>query len=83
MRKKSLDIRRRFGDISGQGQSLHYYGVVLYAGSQYRACVEKCREAIRLLERTGDYWQVHIARYQIAASLYRLGDLGRRWKKRN
>jgi two-component system sensor kinase len=28
-----------------------------------------------LLERTGDYWQVHIARYQIAASLYRLGDL--------
>ncbi len=35
----------------------------------------KCREAIRLLERTGDYWQVHIARYQIAASMYRLGDL--------
>jgi two-component system sensor kinase len=74
--QKSLDIRRRFGDWSGQGQSLHYYGVVLYAGSQFEACIEKCREAIRLLERTGDYWQVHIARYQIAASLYRLGDLG-------
>ena len=27
-----------------------------------------------LLERTGDYWEVHIARYQIAASLYYLGD---------
>ncbi|MBI1899713.1 MAG: response regulator, partial [Planctomycetia bacterium] len=29
----------------------------------------------RLLERMGDYWQVHICRYQVAASLYRLGDL--------
>lgn len=73
--QKSLDIRRRFGDWSGQGQSLHYYGVVLYADSKFTQCIEKCREAIRLLERTGDYWQVHIARYQIAASLYRLGDL--------
>jgi two-component system sensor kinase len=46
----------------------------LYASSQFQKCIEKCREAIRLLERMGDYWQVHIARYQIAASLYRLGD---------
>ncbi|HEY4312328.1 MAG TPA: response regulator [Pirellulales bacterium] len=73
--QKSLDIRRRFGDFSGQGQSLHYYGVVAYADSKFTLCIEKCREAIRLLERTGDYWQCHIARYQIAASLYRMGDL--------
>ena len=72
---KSLEIRRTLGDWWGQGQSLHYYGVVLYADSEFTECIEKCREAIRLLERTGDYWQVHIARYQIAASLYRLGDL--------
>jgi len=73
--QKSLDIRREFGDWWGQGQSLHYWGVVLYSNSLYQRCIEKCREGIRLLERTGDYWQVHIARYQIAASLYRLGDL--------
>jgi two-component system sensor kinase len=72
---KSLEIRRHLGDWWGQGQSLHYYGVVLYANSKFTECIEKCREAIRLLERTGDYWQVHIARYQIAASRYRLGDL--------
>ena len=48
---------------------------MLYAGSEYQQSIKKCREAIRLLERTGDFWQVHIARYQIAASLYRLGDL--------
>lgn len=73
--QKSLAIRKSLGDLWGQGQSLHYLGVVLYSGSRYRECVERCREAVRLLERTGDFWEVHIARYQIAAALYRLGDL--------
>jgi two-component system sensor kinase len=75
--QKSLALRRELGDWWGQGQSLHYWGVVLYAASRYEACIEKCREGVRLLERTGDYWQVHIARYQIAASFYRLGELVR------
>src|SRR6185369_9650020 len=73
--RKSLAIRTSLGDLWGQGQSLHYFGVVLYAGSRYHECVQKCREAVRLLERTGDFWEVHIARYQIAAALYRLGEL--------
>lgn len=73
--QKSHSIRKELGDTWGQGQSLHYLGVVLYSGSRYRECVDKCREAVRLLERTGDFWEVHIARYQIAAALYRLGEL--------
>jgi two-component system sensor kinase len=73
--EKSLAIRKSFGDLWGQGQSLHFYGITLYACSRFQDCIEKCREAIRLLERTGDHWEVNIARYQIAASLYRLGDL--------
>lgn len=72
---KSLEIRRAFNDVWGQGQSLHYNGVVLYAASRFAECVEKCREAVRLLERTGDFWEVHIARYQVAAALYRMGRL--------
>jgi PAS domain S-box-containing protein len=73
--EKSLTIRKSFGDLWGQGQSLHFYGIILYASSRFKECIDKCREAIRLLERTGDYWEVNIARYQIAASLYRMGDL--------
>ena len=73
--QKSLEIRRSLGDLWGQGQSLNYYGVVLYAASRFAECVEKGREAVRLLERTGDFWEVHIARYQVAASLYHMGDL--------
>ena len=73
--QKSLDIRRALKDLLGEGQSLSFYGCVLYAASRFNECVEKCREAMRLLERTGDYWEWHIAIYQIAASLYRLGDM--------
>jgi len=73
--QKSYEIRKAFNDVWGQGQSLAYYSVVLYAGSRYTAAIEKGREAIRLLERTGDFWEVHIARYQVAAALYRIGEL--------
>jgi two-component system sensor kinase len=72
--EKSLALRKSFEDVWGEGQTLNFYGVVLYAASQFRECIERCRESIRLLERTGDYWQVHIARYQIAASFYHLGE---------
>ena len=72
---KSLDIRRSFGDLWGQGQSLHYSGILLYMESRFSECIDACREAVRLLERTGDYWEVHTARYQIAASLLHLGDM--------
>ncbi len=73
--RKSLDIRRSLSDLWGQGQSLSFYGCILYAASRFNECMDKCHEAMRLLERTGDYWEWHIAMYQIAASLYRLGDM--------
>ncbi len=72
--EKALELRKSFSDLWGQGQALAFYGCALYAGSRYTDCIAKCREAIRLLERTGDFWYAHIARYQIAASYYHLGD---------
>ncbi len=72
---KSLHIRRSLGDLWGVGQSLGFYGCVLFAASRFDECLTRCREAVRLLERTGDYWELHIALYQIGASLYRLGDM--------
>ncbi|WP_428308216.1 ATP-binding protein [Lacipirellula sp.] len=73
--QKSLDLRKDMGDLWGQGQSLVFYGITLFAASRFDECIEKCRMAIRILERMGDYWQIHMARYQIAGSLYYLGDL--------
>ncbi|MCA9234713.1 MAG: AAA family ATPase, partial [Planctomycetales bacterium] len=72
--RRSLEIRETLGNVWGQGQSLHYWGIALYTASRFHECVAKCRESVRLLERTGDYQQVHTARYQLAASLYHLGD---------
>ena len=73
--QKSYAIYKSFGDLWGQGQSLHFHGAVLYAAARYEECIEKCREAMRLLERTGDFWEVNIARYHTAVCLYRLGNL--------
>ena len=73
--QRSLQMRRKLQDTWGQGQSLHYYGIVLYAAGRFEECVEKCREAVRLLEQTGDHWEMHMARYQIAASFTSWGRL--------
>ena len=72
--EKSLEMRRSFNDLWGQGQSLNFYGILLHAASRFRLCVEKSREGVRLLQRTGDYWEMNMARYQMAAALFRLGE---------
>ncbi len=73
--EKSLAMRREMGDVWGQGQSLHFYGVALYSSGRFEPCLERCREAIRLLDRTGDRWEVNNAHFQVAMALYRLGRL--------
>ena len=74
--KRSLAIRTQLGDVWGQGQSLNFYGVALYAASRYRDAIEACYEASRLLERTGDRWEVNTSAWNTAFALYRLGELG-------
>ena len=71
----SLALREEFGDVWGQGQSRNFKSILLYSASQFENAITQSRRAITVLERTGDYWEVHIARYQLAASHYRLGDL--------
>jgi two-component system sensor kinase len=73
--QRSLAMRKSFDDLWGQGQSLNFYAVVLYASSEFVACLEKSREAVALLERTGDRWEICLARFHVAFSLYRLGLL--------
>jgi diguanylate cyclase (GGDEF)-like protein/PAS domain S-box-containing protein len=73
--RKSLAIRHELDDVWGQGQSLHFYGLVLYAASRFRGCIERCQEAVVLLERTGDRWEVNTATWHIAFAHYRLGEL--------
>ncbi|MCY2996301.1 MAG: ATP-binding protein [Planctomycetota bacterium] len=73
--RRSLKIRQDAGDTWGQAQSLNFYGIALYAASRFEECIKHCREAVRLFQRTGDYWEMNMARYQIAASRYHLGEL--------
>jgi diguanylate cyclase (GGDEF)-like protein/PAS domain S-box-containing protein len=73
--QRSLEIRRDLGDVWGQGQSQSFAGVALYAASQFEGAEEACREAIRLLESTGDQWEVNTAGWNLAMCLYRKGQL--------
>jgi signal transduction histidine kinase/tetratricopeptide (TPR) repeat protein/tRNA A-37 threonylcarbamoyl transferase component Bud32 len=73
--ERSLAIRKQLGDRWGQGQSLNFYGVVLYAASRFSEAIEKCREAVAILERTGDPWEANTAGWHIAFCQYRKGDL--------
>ncbi len=73
--QKSFAIYQSLGDLWGQGQSQSFLGMVLYVASRFEESLEKCRAAETLLERTGDLWEVNVARYHRASCLYRLGNL--------
>jgi tetratricopeptide (TPR) repeat protein len=73
--QRSLEIRTELGDVWGQGQSLSFAGVTLYAASRYDEGVEACAEALRLLEQTGDRWEANTAGWTRAKCLHRLGTL--------
>ncbi|MDR7085775.1 diguanylate cyclase (GGDEF)-like protein/PAS domain S-box-containing protein [Aeromicrobium panaciterrae] len=73
--KRSQEIRRDRGDIWGQGQSQSFAGVALYAASKFDEAEEASREAIRLLESTGDQWEMNTAGWNLAMCLHRKGQL--------
>jgi two-component system sensor kinase len=73
--EKGLAVRLAHRNVWGQGQSLHFYGIVLYTQGRLPEALDKLREAVKLLERTGDRWEMNMAQYHIACCLYRLGDL--------
>ncbi|MCW2586847.1 MAG: hypothetical protein JWN55_2363, partial [Frankiales bacterium] len=73
--QRSLEIRRALGDVWGQGQSLNFTGVTLYAASRFSEGAEACREGLRLLASTGDQWEVNTAGWNLALCLYRQGEL--------
>jgi len=73
--EQSVQMRRDFGDLWGEGQSLHFMGVSLYSSTRFRSCIEKCQEAVRLMEKAGDRWEVNTANWHIAYCHYRLGEM--------
>lgn len=73
--QRSLEVRRGLDDVWGQGQSLGFAGVVLYAASRYEQAQEACEAAKQHLERTGDQWEVNTAGWNRAMCLYRKGLL--------
>jgi signal transduction histidine kinase/tetratricopeptide (TPR) repeat protein len=74
--ERGLAIRAALGDLWGQGQSLNFHGMLLYAFGHYAGALDRFREALRVLRRTGDRWEADVAGIHIAFCHYRLGALG-------
>ena len=83
--ERSYQIRESFNDLWGQGNSRCFQATAYYAASKYDEAVAMGRESIRLLEQAGDFWNIHIARFQIAGSLLYQGhfDEARRLCEKN
>ncbi len=73
--RMSYNIRRKMGDYQGQGQALSFFGVSLFAGSRFRAALERFRKAEKILTHTGDMWERNTADWHAAYCLYRMGEL--------
>ena len=73
--KKSLKLRNDWNDTWGQGQTRNFESILYYACGHFDETVLAASRAATILQRTGDYWEVNIARYHMAAGLLRQGKL--------
>ena len=71
--KRSLEIREQLNDVWGQGQSHHYHSVVKLAECKFHEAIQSALEAVSLLRKMGDVWEMNMARYQAANAYYRIG----------
>lgn len=73
---RSLTIRKELGDVWGQGQSHHYLSVVKLAECRFQNSIRSGEQAVELLRKMGDFWEMNMARYQAANAYYRIGNHG-------
>ncbi len=73
--ERALEIRAAQGDTWGRGQTLAFYSAALLGALRYSDALEKAHEAIRLLDRAGDRWDVCSARWQAMICHHRLGNV--------
>ncbi|MCG8653276.1 MAG: AAA family ATPase, partial [Pirellulales bacterium] len=56
--RRSLGIRKSLQDVWGQGQSRNFLSILLYSFSHFHDCIRQAGQAVAILERTGDFWEV-------------------------
>ena len=65
-------------DVWGLGLGYTAIGIGLYASAQYEDSLGQLHEAMRLFEKAGDMWTLHLARFHKGCCHYGRGELGRR-----
>ncbi len=73
--EESARIQQEFNDAWGIGHSDSYWGVGLYAAARYEEAADHFSKAIESFTKTGDLWELNIARLHLGLSYYGVGDL--------
>ena len=73
--ERSREIQKDVFAPLRDGLTAHYLSVSYFCLGVYDLAIEHGYEAIHQLERVGDYWKIHMTRYQVAAALYHKGHL--------
>lgn len=72
---RAVALAREFDDILGQGHSWNFKGIGLYAAARYPEGLTCLKEAIDSFEKTGDLWELHMARFHRGCCHFGLGNL--------
>ena len=73
---RGLAVAEQFNDLLARGEAYCHFGVGDYASSRYEEGLEHLTKAIVAFEKTGDFWELHIARFHKGCCHFGLGDLG-------
>ena len=71
--ERSREITKHDPKARREGLVSHYMAIASYCLAHYDKAIYHGRRSIEFLEQIGDYWKIHMARYQLAAALYHRG----------
>lgn len=73
--RRGLEIRRKVGDLWGEGVALNFLGIALFTAGQYEESLSTCEAGAEVLGRSGDLWQVENCETHSLRCLLGLGRL--------
>lgn len=72
---KSIELRLEAADNWGLGQSYGWQGIGLYASGRFEEGVVVLQQAVESFTRTGDLWELNMARFHLGCCYWRLGRM--------
>jgi eukaryotic-like serine/threonine-protein kinase len=73
--ERAVAIAEKFDNVLARGYAHGFYGIGSYASSRYEVGIEVLSKAMAAFEKTGDFLELHLARFHKGCCHFGLGDL--------